>query len=464
MATIEKRPNGSYLITVSTGYNSLGKQIRHRMTIPADDLSDLTERQILKAVNEKAVLFEKKVKDGKLLDGEHLTLSDFVERWLKDYATLQYAPKTLYENKKLLDLRILPALGHMWIGKIKPAHLVSFYNNLAENGIRLDSKFKLIDTATPIPEIISKHVRDRLASGLATRKDAAVRVADSLNTPFKSLFIPAEGPRPLSDKTIKNYHELLSTIFTVAVQWQIVEDNPCTRVKPPKTRTKSTTAISASDSMHVLDSASLRAMLAALEKQPLKYHVIIMIALITGCRLGEIMGLTWNDIDLQRKIIQINKASQHLPRVGNYIKAPKTDSSVRRIAVTTSLIELLEAFRNEQLSDIGKMGDLWEGAPLDSNGLYYGRLFVKLNGLPMYTNHPSKWFRIFLADNNLPHIRFHDLRHLSGSILISEGVDALTVSRRLGHAQTSTTLNIYGHVLEGTDSTAADTLDKHINQ
>jgi len=65
---------------------------------------------------------------------------------------------------------------------------------------------------------------------------------------------------------------------------------------------------------------------------------------------------------------------------------------------------------------------------------------------------------------NLPHIRFHDLHHLSGSILISEGVDALTVSRRLGHAQTSTTLNIYGHVLEGTDSTAADTLAKHISQ
>jgi len=205
-------------------------------------------------------------------------------------------------------------------------------------------------------------------------------------------------------------------------------------------------------------------MLAALERQPLKYQVIIMIALITGCRLGEIMGLTWNDIDLQHKIIQINKASQHLPQVGNYIKAPKTDSSVRRIAVTASLIELLEAFRNEQLSDIEKMGDLWEGSPLDSDGLYYGRLFIKLNGLPMYTNHPSKWFRIFLADNNLPHIRFHDLRHLSGSILISEGVDALTVSRRLGHAQTSTTLNIYGHVLEGTDSTAADTLGKHISQ
>ena len=169
MATIERRSNGSYLITVSSGYDSLGKQIRQRMTIPADDLAGMTDRQIQKAVNEKAVLFEKRVKDGKILDGEHLTLSEFVERWIKDYAEKQLAPKTLYENRKLLNLRILPALGHMRIGKIKPAHLISFYNNLTETGIRLDNRFKLIDPATPIPESIDKRVRDRLADGLATR-------------------------------------------------------------------------------------------------------------------------------------------------------------------------------------------------------------------------------------------------------------------------------------------------------
>ena len=106
----------------------------------------------------------------------------------------------------------------MKIGKIKPAHLISFYNNLAETGIRLDSRYKLIDPATPIPDDIDKRVRDRLAEGLATRKDAAVKVSAAIGQPLDKLFIPAGPPRPLSDKTIKNYHSLLSTIFSAAVQ------------------------------------------------------------------------------------------------------------------------------------------------------------------------------------------------------------------------------------------------------
>ncbi len=106
-----------------------------------------------------------------------------MERWLKDYAETNLAPKTLHRYKKMLGSRILPAMGHLKIDKIKPTHLLDFYANLQEDGIRLDNK-----------------------------------------------------PGKLSERTIHHHHRLLSTIFTDAVEWQIIHSSPAARVKAPKVK------------------------------------------------------------------------------------------------------------------------------------------------------------------------------------------------------------------------------------
>ena len=198
--------------------------------------------------------------------------------------------------------------------------------------------------------------------------------------------------------------------------------------------------------------------------QPLKYHLAVIFGIKTGCRLGEIMGITWNDIDFQKKTVRITKAAQYLPGKGNFMKLPKTKKSIRAISISASMLALLGEYRAEQIINIEKMGDLWQGAPLLADGSYDGRLFTQLDGTPVYVNAVSAWFSKFLKKNNIPHIRFHDLRHLSGSILISEGMDIVTVSKRLGHAQVTTTLNRYSHTLDKTDERAAELLDKHINR
>lgn len=135
MATVVKRGK-SYKITVSCGYDINGKQIRkHKTWNPP---AGMTERQIQKELERQKVLFEEHCRTGQMLNG-NIRLSDFVDIWMKDYASQQLRPTTLAGYRQYLK-RIIPALGHIRLEKLQPHHLQSFYNNLAETGIRGDGK------------------------------------------------------------------------------------------------------------------------------------------------------------------------------------------------------------------------------------------------------------------------------------------------------------------------------------
>ena len=136
MATITKR-NETYRITVSTGYDCTGKQIRRSMTWkPAPGM---TKKQIEKEVNRQALLFEERVKNGIYLDGS-IRFFEFAEKWFKDYAEKQLRATTLERYKSMLP-RTNMAIGHLHLEKIQPHHLIAFYNNLAEEGMRKDIKY-----------------------------------------------------------------------------------------------------------------------------------------------------------------------------------------------------------------------------------------------------------------------------------------------------------------------------------
>ena len=139
MASIEKRSNGSYRITVSTGYDINGKKLRKHKTISLPD--NMTERQREKEVQKQAVLFEQQVENGTYLDGEKITFEEFSEKWLTDYAEKQLAPGTLKPYRTRLRKRIIPAIGHIKLSKLQPHHLMVFYNNLTESGVRLDAYY-----------------------------------------------------------------------------------------------------------------------------------------------------------------------------------------------------------------------------------------------------------------------------------------------------------------------------------
>ena len=137
MATIRKR-NDTYQIRVSLGYNSKKRQIEKSTTWKPTP--GMTKRQIEKELKRQAVLFEEKCRTGQFLDGS-ITFSEFADRWFKDYAEKQLKSRTVTRYKELM-WRITPAIGHIKLSRLQPQHLLEFYNNLGEDGIRLDIKYK----------------------------------------------------------------------------------------------------------------------------------------------------------------------------------------------------------------------------------------------------------------------------------------------------------------------------------
>ena len=246
----------------------------------------------------------------------------------------------------------------------------------------------------------------------------------------------------ISSKTVLEHHRLLHSMLQHAVYWQMIPYNPASRVKPPKAR---------KPCINFYDDVQTIALIKALEGEELKFRVIILLTIYTGLRRGEVLGLEWQDINFKTSSLRVRQSSQYVSSIGIYTKDPKTETSNRIISIPESITKLLKFYKRKQSEERLKLGDKW----VNTN-----RLFVQWNGVPMHPDTITSWFRQFLIDKNLPHITFHGLRHTHATLLISQGLDVRTVSNRLGHAQTSTTLNFYAHAFARMDREASDKLDK----
>lgn len=427
MASIKKRGKG-YLITVSNGYDVNGKKLIETTTYVPDD--SLTPKKQQEALEKHARDFEDRVKNGKYLKGEKLTFKEYIDKWKKEYADqlLEETTRDAYYHQ--IDNIILPALGHIKLAELKPLHLQSLYNNLTEDGIRLDGK-----------------------------------------------------PGGYSYGTIKRYHAVISSMLSTAVQWQLIESNPCERVKVPKTTKKK--AISNEVKCFTLEQAEIFLKALDIEYEttykahsriddtgkkynvnqfiekreiPIQFKSFFNISIFGGLRKGEILALTWDDICFDDCSITINKSTAYTNKK-IITKDTKNTSSVRKIKLPQSVFDLLKKHKKEQSEYKFSLGDAWEGN---------NYLFIQATGKQMHPSTPYHTFKDILEKYNktvkiesekLPDITLHDLRHTSATLLIANNVDVRTVSARLGHAQTSTTMNIYAHALSKMDEKAAETLE-----
>ena len=451
MSTIEKRGN-SYRITVSCGYDSDRKQIKKRMTWTPKP--NMTRRQIEKELDRQAVLFEEKCQTGQFLDG-NITLADFSERWFKDYAEKQLKERTLQGYKGHMP-RILKALGHIRLAKLQPHHIMEFYNNLAEEGVREDIRYKPVSNFKEIiiqsgmtqkalaeQAEISENTLRQCINGCTASKSTADKLTGALQK--QGLFSPVNSDSRLADTTIAKYHRVLSSMLTAAVQWQVIPSNPCSRVKPPHVKYKEAP---------VLDEEQTAELIKCLQTEPIKYRAAVMMILYTGLRRGELCGLDWKDIDFKTGIVHVTKAIQYTPGKGVYEDTTKTRQSNRAIRLPDDMLELLKEYRAEQSSVRLAMGNQWHDS---------GKIFTAENGGIINPDTLSSWFREFIKRHNLPDAHIHTLRHVSATLLIAGGVDIATVSKRLGHASKSTTLNLYTHAIKSADEAAAETLQNILN-
>lgn len=387
--SIEKRGKNSYRLVVFKGYDLDVKSIRHQKTIHCKNKSE-ARTELAKYIAE--------VENGFVVEGNIPTFKEFVEIWKRDYGLKELAPSTYYRYLGILESRILPYFGHFKLNKIRPIDIMQFYN--------------LLDEDTQI-------VRKKNNNGMKTRK-------------------------PLLKKTILEHHRLLHAMLTKAVYWQMIVTNPADRVQPPK---------APKPKRECYDEVQTRILIDNLERltgNDIKYKVAVLLDIFIGARLGELAGLEWSDIDLKNGIISINKSSQYLSDKGIFTKSPKTESSVREVAIPDFIVSLLKEYKLWYEEQKSIVGDFWN----DSD-----RLFVQVDGNPITPSTISKWFEKFFKQIGLPVITFHGLRHTNATLLIAQQVDVATVSARLGHAQIITTYNFYVHPLKSHDKHAGNVLE-----
>jgi len=453
MATAKKQGSG-YKITVSRGYDIAGKQLRAHMTWTPKP--GMTPKQLDKELNRQITLFEEKVKNGLYVDGG-IKFADFAELWMKEYAEKQLAPATVAGDRYYLKATN-KAIGHIKLDKLQPHHLMEFYNNLAEDDARGDITYHLaVDLGKLLKELNLTHYKLAQEAGVALRtvdslfqgnnisRKSAEAICKALELKFTRAFKPSSN-KVLTGSTITHYHRLISSILSTAVKWQVLISNPAERVSHPKIEHKE---------IQYLDETQSVRLIELLEDEPLQFKTAVILLLYSGLRRGELLGLEWGDFDFVKKTVSIRRTSQYLPAKGIYTKSTKTQSGQRVMKLPDVTFTLLKEYKVWQNGERFKAGDQWQ----DSD-----RLFVTWKGSPIHPDTLTQHFSDFIKRHpDLPQIHLHSLRHSNASLLIAAGTNVRTVSQRLGHAQTSTTMNIYSHAIQSADAAAAEALGDILN-
>lgn len=400
-----KNKNGeitSYQIRIFKGKDSDGKELRPFIKNVKPFPDTWSEEKQQKELQKIAILFEKECKEGIIADNKQ-TFEKYAQYViaLKERNGIKH--RTIDGYRKLLK-RIIPELGYLKLADIRPQHLNIFYEKLSYQGANLRTGGKL------------------------------------------------------TTKTILEYHRFIATILVQAEKELLIQFNVASKATPPRVKNKEADFLEIDDIKNIL---------LFLENEPLKWQIALQLLIFSGCRRGEIWGLQWDKINFKNHEININKNLLYTRTRGVFEDTVKTEKSKRRLTMPANFFELLKEYRKEYLKMKLVSGEKW----YDTNFL-----FVRDNGKPMSPDSLTKYCITFRKKYNkiikkenkekgkdlklLPRMNPHIFRHSQASILFFNGADAITISKRLGHARVSTTTDIYSHIMQKADRSASDTLAK----
>lgn len=250
---------------------------------------------------------------------------------------------------------------------------------------------------------------------------------------------------PLAPATIRAYHRTISSVLEKAVKWHCIPSNPAKGAELPSM---------AGRKARYLDEPDAKRMLQLLQEEPIKWRAPIIFDLLSGLRRAELLGLRWRDVDLDTGVVHIVQTSNYVSGAGVYTSTPKTEDSDRYLKVSKTAVRILLEYKAWQDDMRTKVGDAWEGTPEDD------RIFTNEVGRPLFPTSITQWMGKFIKRTGLPSSSVHSLRHTYASLLIAEGTPLVVVSSNLGHAQVSTTNDIYSHVIASAEAKAAQVTDK----
>lgn len=241
----------------------------------------------------------------------------------------------------------------------------------------------------------------------------------------------------LTSATIKKLYNIIKGSLDHAVNMELIPSNPAKKIQLPKDKKKE---------MNVWELSEVKAFLkVAIED---RLFTAFHLALVTGMRRGEILGLRWKDVDLDNGVLRIR---QTLSKDGRtFLTGAKTDSGIRSIKFANDTITVLRKQKARIAKEKLQIGSEYED---------YGLVVCTSKGTPVNPENLKRTFKRLIKEADVPSIRLHDLRHTHATMLLSQGIHAKVISERLGHSNIKTTLDIYSHVLPSMQEEAANQID-----
>lgn len=247
---------------------------------------------------------------------------------------------------------------------------------------------------------------------------------------------------PLSAGTIEKVHSVLRNALEDACLDGLLDSNPVEHVSPPRPHAG---AVEIDDDLHVWTFDQAARFLAAVDHRPLR--AVWHLALGTGARRGEVLGVRWKDLDLEGGTVTVSRALSVVDGTARLLRT-KT-SRIRRLSIGPSVVDALHRRRGDQQTDRARAGDAWDNR--------WDLAFTTPSGRYLHPGSFSARFAELVRSLDVPTIRLHDLRHTHASRLLELGVPIKVISERLGHASITTTLDTYAHLLPAMDRSAAET-------
>ncbi len=246
--------------------------------------------------------------------------------------------------------------------------------------------------------------------------------------------------RGLSASTVHRAHAVMRSMLKQAAQRGHVPRNAATLVQLPRVRKPELQALSEEQVRRLLDAA-----------RGTRQEALITLAVMTGLRQGELLGLRWADVDLDAATLRVNYQLNHRGELAQ----PKTRAARRAMRLPAPVVEVLRAHRVRQLEERLRAGEWWE----DNDFVFCShRPWPRPAGTPLGHRNVARDFKALLKQAGLPDIPFHGLRHTAATMMLARGVGIKVAQTRLGHAQIGLTLDTYSHVLPSMDEDAAEKL------
>jgi integrase len=309
--------------------------------------------------------------------------------------------------------------------------VAEFLERWLETSVR---PYRRAKTVASYEQVVALYLKPHLGKQQLSKLEPEL-IQSLLNTLLAS---GGKGGKPLSPRTVQYVRAVLRRALSQALKWGYVARNVVTLTDAPKVRRFEPVILGPAQSHQLLNAAAGN-----------RFEALYTVALALGLREGEVLGLRWRDINMEQHTLRVAQTVQRI-KGGLSLEPPKTERSARLLPLPVFVERTLARHAEGQARERQEAGEAWKD---------HGLVFPSVIGTPLDPRNLLRQFKELLVEAGLPEMRFHDLRHSCATTLIAQGVHPRVVQEILGHSQISTTMNVYGHVLDATRRLAADAMD-----